>query len=382
MREVLADDGPQQVHILAIAQFEAADRLIRRFVEFDAPPALHRATPVSRPSELEVQGLIASIDGLQLASLRPELRPLLTNLKILDWVVVAARNGAAINDPSFVGLTSLIDALWERWVDDSDGLGRSRVLKHLGILEGDTLSAGIASMQLDQSEQGALAALAASDLVRVRDERVRFSHDLLGDWARMRVLVGEQSLSSPAMGDRASLPRWHRAVRLYGQRLLERSADGPEQWRRAIEGLDAESSTGSVVCDLFLESLFLASNAWALLERSWPALIANGGILLNRMLNRFLFVATLPDPRMAAIVQGESDGAQWEHLLRVFYWLYRGPMLAVLHAHRADVLRLTPHTAAKLCALWLRTTPTELSPGQPMPWRREAAELAVAIAGR
>ena len=131
--------------------------------------------------------------------------------------------------------------------------------------------------------------------------------------------------------------------------------------------------------DLFLKSLFLATNAWALLERSWPALIANGGALLNRMLNRFLFVSTLPDPRMAAIIQGESDGAQWEHLLRVPYWPYWGPMLAVLHAHSADVVRLTPHTAAKLCALWLRTTPTELRAGQPMPWRREAAELAVAI---
>jgi len=108
-------------------------------------------------------------------------------------------------------------------------------------------------------------------------------------------------------------------VRLYGQRLLERSADGPEQWRRSIEGLDAESPTGSVVRDLFLESLFLATNAWALLERSWPALIANGGALLNRMLNRFLFVATLPDPRLAAIIQGELDGAQLEHLMRVPY---------------------------------------------------------------
>ena len=383
MQEVLSDNGPHHVHILATAQFEAADRLIRRFVEFGASPALHRATPVSRPSEMEIQGLIASIDGLQWASLRPELRPLLTNLKILDWVVVAARSGAAMNDPSFVGLTSLIDALWERWVvgDDSDGLGRSRVLRHLGILEGDTLSAGIATMQLEHSEQGALAALAASDLVRIRDERVRFSHDLLGDWARMRVLVGEQSLSSPAMDDRANLPRWHRAVRLYGQRLLESSAEGPERWRQSVEGLAAESSTGSVVRDLFLEALFLATNAGALLERSWPALIANGGVLLNRMLNRFLFVATLPDPRVAAFIQDELDGAQWKHLLRMPYWPYWGPMLTVLHAHRADVVRLMPHTAAKVCALWLRTTPTELSPGQAMPWRREAAELAVA-AGR
>ena len=97
------------------------------------------------------------------------------------------------------------------------------------------------------------------------------------------------------------------------------------------------------------------------------------------MLNRFLFVATLPDPRIAALIQGESDGAQWEHLFRMPYWPFWGPMLMVLHAHCADVVRLVPHTVAKLCALWLRTMPTELSPGQPMPWRQEAAELAVAI---
>jgi len=63
----------------------------------------------------------------------------------------------------------------------------------------------------------------------------------------------------------------------------------------------------------------------------------------------------------------------------VHTWPYWGPMLTALHAHRADVVRLTPHTAAKVCALWLRTMATELSPGLPMPWRREAAELAVAI---
>jgi len=85
---------------------------------------------------------------------------------------------------------------------------------HVGVLEGDTLASGVPRMQLEASEQPALAALAASDLVRLRDERVRFSHDLLGDWARMRVLVGEQSFASPANRDRANLPRWHRAVRL------------------------------------------------------------------------------------------------------------------------------------------------------------------------
>ncbi len=120
------------------------------------------------------------------------------------------------------------------------------------------------------------------------------------------------------------------------------------------------SPTSSVISDLFLESLFLASNAAALLERSWPALCANGGRLLNRMLSRFLFVATLPDPRVGAFIQAEADGAQFEHLCRVPYWPYWGPLLTVLYAHRADVVRLAPINGAKICSLWLKEMPHEL----------------------
>jgi hypothetical protein len=379
IQALMAEVGPQHVHVLVTAQFEAANRVIRRFVEWNVPTPLRSATPIQRPSEGDVQMLAASVPELTWASLRPELRPLLTNLKVLDWVVAAARSGTAINDPSFVGLTYLIDALWERWIEgDGGGLSRSHALMHLGILEGDTLATGVPRMQFDASEQPALRALATSDLVRLHDERVRFSHDLLGDWARMRILVGEQSITSPASRNRANLPRWHRAVRLYGQRLLEQSSDGAERWRQAIAGLGDDAPDSSVIRDLFLESLFLATNAAALLGRSWPALCANGGQLLNRMLNRFLFVATLPNPNAVALARLEDDAAQVEHLFRVPYWPYWGPLLTVLHAHCDDVVRLAPINAAKICTLWLKETPRELRPGQPMPWRHEAAELALA----
>jgi hypothetical protein len=380
VRDLLANADSQHIHVLVTAQFEAARQLIRRFVEFGLPPALHEAMPVGRPSEIDIQNLVAPIPSLQWASLRPELRPLLTNLKVLDWVVAAAQSGTAINGQSFVGLTNLIDALWERWIDcEADSLARSRVLKHLGILEGGTLSTGVPLMELDHSEQATLGALGASDLVRIREERVRFAHDLLGDWARMRVLVGEQSINSLENRERAHLPRWHRAVRLFGQRLLEQSADGAEQWQRAIDSLDDGTPTSPLIRDLFLESLFLATNAFALLERGWSALSANGGRLLNRMLDRFLFAATLPDPRITALTGSEAEAAEVEHLFRVPYWPYWRPMLMVLHARRAEVVRLAPLNAAKVCSLWLRVMPIELSPGQPMPWRHEAAELAVAI---
>jgi hypothetical protein len=366
------------VRFLFTVQFDAADRIIRSLVELGVSPTLLKAEPVPRPTEADIQVLLAGLPEIQWTSLRPELRPLLTNLKILDWVVAAVRGGQAINDRAFMGLTALIDALWERWVEDGGRLDRSHLLMRLGTLEAATLGRGVPRMELATGDQGALAALVAADLVRLREERVRFSHDLLGDWARLRVLVGDGPLMSPDARARARLPRWHRAVRLYAQRLLEQSADGCEQWQRGIAQFENGEESDQFLRDLFLEAVFLATDAATLLERTWPALVAKGGQLLGRMLNRFMYVATLPDPRFG-VLMGEADAALWGHLTRLPYWPYWGPLLTILHAHRGEVANLVPSIAARLCSLWLRSTPRELAGGQPMPWRREAAELALAI---
>ena len=84
LQDLLVDTGPQHIHVLVTAQFEAADRIIRRFFELGVPPSLRTATPIDRPSEDDVRTLIASVAELAWASLRPELRPLLTNLKVLE----------------------------------------------------------------------------------------------------------------------------------------------------------------------------------------------------------------------------------------------------------------------------------------------------------
>ena len=282
MQELLAKEGLKHVYLLVTGQIEPAPKLIRSFIEAGLPAALHSATSLDLPSEDEVQGLVAPIAELQWASLRPEFRPLLTNLKILDWLVAAARSGKAINPASIIGVSHLVDALWERWIEgDTDQLSRSHLLMRLGTLEGDTLLASVPRMQLSQSEQAALRSLTASDLVRIRDQRVRFTHDMLGDWARLNVLIGEPGLSAPSVRARAKLPRWHRPMRLFGQRLLEQAEDGPERWRQAVEGLEDGTEEGAIIRDQLVEALFLATNAVPLLQRSWDALAANGGRFLD-----------------------------------------------------------------------------------------------------
>ena len=128
--------------------------------------------------------------------------------------------------------------------------------------------------------------------------------------------------------------------------------------------------------DLFLDALVLATNSVQLLLQNWDFLTARHAALLNRLLDRFLIIATLPDPRTAVLSDDQETATRVEHLFRVPFWPYWGPLLTVLHARRSDVVRLAPYKAARLCELWLRVMPVEFAPI----WRKQAAEIALEIA--
>lgn len=367
------------VHFLLTMQSEMASGVIMQLAVQGIAATWLDPTPLGCPSDSDVQILLKAVPQLRWSSFRPELRPILTNLKILDWLVNVAQSGTMINGQSFVGLTALINLLWEHWIEghENDSLTRSNLLMQLAVQEAETWSSSIPRRQIDN--QMALQALIKSGLVNRHDERIRFSHDLLGDWARMRVLTGEAPMSTPEHRDRATQPRWHRSVRLYGQRILEQSADGCEQWQQTIVQTEDGSEAGKIIRALFLESLFLAGNAFSLLERVWPVLARNDGQLLNALLKRFLYTATLPDTQLIQLAGTPEEIARLEHAFRVPFWPYWGAMLSFLHTHREDVARLVPLTVAEVCTLWLQKTPIVMN-DQPWPWRREAAEIALAVA--
>jgi hypothetical protein len=367
------------VHLLFSLQFQSADSKMRQLARLGVPQASLEPTLIGRPDADEIQELLSPFPDLLWLALRPQLRPLLTNLKVLDWFARSPSQSAG-EDDQFFGLAAVIDQLWGQWTESSaDGLARSHLLMKLATTEAETLSRGVPRTQLGSGEQKTLPGLEQSGLIHIHDERVSLAHDLLGDWARLRVLVAEDATST-STESRAGSPRWQQAVRLFGQRLLELSADGEARWRRSVENVNDESVSAGLLRDLFLDALFQATNATELLNRTWTTLTAGTGALLNRLLDRFLFVASLPDPRLAVLSADQEEATRLEHLLRVPFWPYWGPLLTVLHARRDDVVRLAPYTAAKICALWLSTTPDELGSGRPMPWREHAAELALAIA--
>ena len=325
------------------------------------------------PSDDECSQVLQTCRGFNGVFIRRELRSALANLKILDWLASDSDGFGESEVQSWAGTTGVINALWGRWVgNDSASAARSGVMKRLGRLEGEGLLRGVGTSELDTAEHGALKELESLDLLTVSDERVLFRHDTLGDWARLRILI-EKSPRGEALAEYARFPRWHDAIRLYGQRLLEVDDAAPARWTDVLTSIAGDGTNAMLVRDMFVEGLFCTPDASELLEKAWPALAENEGRLLQRMLGRFQHVATIPDPRVNAMSSTAEEKAELAVLVRFPWWPLWPGVLSTLAAHANEVARLCPIDAAQMCVLWLRCIPIGAI------GRTEASTIAFAI---
>jgi hypothetical protein len=327
--------------------------IVRAGIESDQT----RTVYVKPPSDDECSQVLQTCRSFNGSLIRRELRSALANLKILDWLTSDSNGFEASEVQSWVGTTGVINALWGRWVgNDSASAVRSGVMKKLGRLEGEGLLQGVGTSELDEAQLSALKELESLDLLTVSDERVRFRHDTLGDWARLRVLI-ENPPRGEALAAYARFPRWLDAIRLYGQRLLEGDDAAPARWMDVLTSLEGGGPNVMLVRDMFVEGLFCTPHALELLERAWSALVENEGILLQRMLSRFQHVATIPDPRVGEMsATAEEIAALAVHMRFPWFPLWPG-VLSALAAHAEEVARLCPIEAAQVCAIWLRCMP-------------------------
>lgn len=377
---IRATAATARVHILATAQAERVGALAGALHLAGFPGEMLQFTSIERPTEDAIRAMVSGLPKVGWVALHPQVRSLLTNLKMLDWFVQFAQGGGMI-ETAHVGLTNLIDALWDHWIENgSDRYAKSELLKQIATIEADKHVVAVPVSMLSPTDRAVLGNLADGERLRVRNERILFAHDLLADWSRLKVLVGGDWLADATTRDRYASPKWHRAIRLYGQRLLEQSSDGGERWRKQLEAIDDGSPVATLIRDLFLEALFVAPNATVLLRQAWPVLAAKDGKLLKVLLERFLYAATMPDPTLALLVGADEDASAYEHLLRYPYAPYWTPLIAVLYEKRDEVITLVPHAAAKICAMWLRSTRFAPKPNFRIVGRKELATLAYAIA--
>ncbi len=378
--DILGKSKCGHVKLLISAQDDLLDKISATLAASGVLPGVFCTRSVPLPSKEAVALLAANAPGFAFQNLNDDLKSLLQNLKILDWVLLAAKSGCDLNASGVTGLISLIDFLWKSWIETGEhSIGRSGLLKRIAEMEASSFSIGVPLDQLATPEHQVLKSLEADSCVRLCDERVSFSHDLLGDWARLRLLV----TNDPTVGETrrrcAAEPRWHRAVRLYGRWLLSRD-NNAERWRLAIARVDDDQPDGAIIRDLLLEAMLVAENSATLLQQCWSTLIANDGRLLRRLLDRLLVVGTVPDPRFVSLFVSSDIRSQLEAKFRLPNCPTWFAVAMILDERVTDVVRLASTEAAKVCHLFLTKMPVMTKKGNIFPARSELGRVAIEIA--
>jgi hypothetical protein len=331
-------------------------------IEFDKPNAQDIFNAI--PHLPEIQGLLA----------RSHLQPILRNLVMLDWVLRAEIFERLSDSPAaWIGETDLIDWICERWIGTGPmHFARDSILRTLGLREGERLSGAVHVDMIEKVQLPLLGELEQEGILRSSGSSIQFQHDLIGDWARFRVLKYAGNDALREIKALAPIPRWGRAIRLYAQSLAEK-VDGLEAWKSASSQLAGSDSETQVASDIFLDGLLFAANSEPLLEQVWPSLISDDGLILKRVLKRLQFAASVPDFRLRLLVEPRlaEQSEAWFRIPHPIYWF---PALSVFSRHTKDVATHALLPAAEACALWLRTMPDGI------PGRREAGLIAIELA--
>jgi len=326
----------------------------------------------ANPKPAQVYEKIQDVPGVAHLFMRHELQPILCNLATLHWVILTERVHSLDSTRPWIGETDLIEWIWTQWVGDASTKHvRGLVLRRLGESEGERISGAVPTDEIEIQELTVLTDLEKEGVLHISESAVKFSHDLMGDWARLRSLIASDTEAAQRIREKAGVPRWGRAIRLYAQRLVEREGS-LSGWKAFVADFASENPKDKLASDLFLDGIVFAANAGLLLERVWNELIADKGEILRRLLRRLLHVATVPDWRYQSEVPAEDAdlAAAWFRVPLPLYW---APVLGTLQRHADDVAREGIFEAAAVCELWLRIMP----PG--FPGRKEAGRVALAL---
>ena len=353
--------------ILIPCQLEEWNRVQMQLARANNLTAEWRIIQVKEPSINDLDPVWKTFPALGRLRYQPQLQSLLLKPKVLDLLATKLSIGDSVDTTQWVGESNLIEWFWETEVSkQTNARVRAAFLKALGEKQADNLESETPTDTFSISDLVGLDSLIGDRFCREREERLSFYHDLYGDWARQRILLGKANNLYEYLEPRISSPLWHRAVRLYGLHLLEKNED-TTQWRSAFVALENASQ---LTQDLLLEAAIFAADPLPLLERLWSDLAANEGLLLRRLLGRFLHVATLPNPMIREIMGLDSE-AKAATINRIPYWPYWLPMLRFLNQHLEYVIELAPKQVAEIADAWLWRG------GRNAPLRRETAELVL-----
>lgn len=345
-RLAVATNG--RIRLLITSQQPELSRVYERLAQANGP----QATPL-------VMEDLSDADVIQVTREHPDLaamvvagglRGVLRRPKVLDLVLrMPGTTVAGIRDePSIAG------SWWQRLAGAGPNtVARQTLLRRIAVEQADRLRADTALDELPVEAAGLVDQLRVDGILSEIDGRVSFAHDLFDDWTLLHYLRSRGDDVVGVIAEKAALPSWYRAIRLYAAGVLRK--DGVDRWEADRAALDAADQP--LVADLYLDAVFYAHDADRLLGELWPRLAANSA-LLARMLRRFRFSATVPNPRGTAVLADMPDLAVYSAAQsRLPVWPLWLPVLRVLAAdHETAVASAAPEVAA-IADLWLRRTP-------------------------
>lgn len=376
LRAVRGEQPATSWRVLAVCQSQEWPRVLEALQRAGAPISRWSTEEAKAPQLTDLQLVRDAFPALGRLFLLPRVGNLLTNLKLLDLIVRRLDDGTEIDASAWVGESSIAEWFWGAEIDrGQDRLARGKFVRGLAQAQADQLVAAVPVDNLEADSLGAAQSLMTDQLlVEMPGDRLAFAHDLYGDWARLRILLNHRVNLLAFLQERYESPLWHRAIRLLGIHLIERTK-GVDEWKALMSSF--HSGDMAIVRDLLLEAPAFAMNAGTLLDSVFPDLVSGDGALLRRLVTRFLAFATVPHERNLEIAR--SAGMDLNEARAVYrrphlpYWL---DVLAVLHTHRDEALRVAPSEIARVVEMWLEFVP----PG--FIRRREVAELAVMLGQR
>jgi hypothetical protein len=245
--------------------------------------------------EAELDLVYLSFPKIKVISRRAQLGELIKIPKIIDLLAKGIENKTLNENVSWIGETDLINWLWESIKNScEDGYSLIVLIQKIAELQADQAEFATPINKLDLDEISHLRALDNGGICVEDNGRISFQHDLYADWARYQNILANESDIQSYLKDRSLNPFWHKAIRLYGQNLIEQKSDASD-WCNTI-------NRHNFLKDYLLDSIIFAANSRALLEKAYAFLIKNNGELLKRLLKRFLIIATCPNPGHLNIV--------------------------------------------------------------------------------
>lgn len=331
---------------------------------------------VKNPSNEDLEPIWQKYPPLKSLSFHVHLWQFIFRLKILDLIARRISTGGVVDPKGWIGESNLVNWFWIEEIEaKTNGLRRGVILKKVAEKLADNLTVELPATDFSLDELAVIQELIRDRILKERNDKISFEHDLVADWTRLRILLEKYPNVFEYIKDRLTSPLWCKALRLLGIHHLETEKD-LQKWKNIFNSFGSEKEWGNLGQDLLLEAAIFSANPLDNLEKQWIELQKNDAVLLCRLLNRFLYSASFPNRIALLIANQYKDEATAEIIVRYRdpYWLYWIPVIKFLHNHRSNVVQYSKKQVAEIVDKWLRFSKKD------WPARYEAAEIAIEIA--